>query len=79
MGLAHGKVVVESVDYEETILKKMQDDRPEKLKDVLNYQFADCTNLEKDKFKDEGFDLAVDKGTLDAIAVGDDQETVDKC
>lgn len=45
----------------------------------MNYSFGDCTNLDKDKFKDEGFDVAVDKGTLDAIAVGNDEKTVDMC
>ena len=57
----------------------MQETRPENLKKCLNYSFGDCTNLDKTTFPDGGFDLAVDKGTFDAIAVSNDQETIDKC
>lgn len=63
-------IEVESFDYEETIVKKMQEGKPEGLK--LNYSFGDCTNLDKSQFPDQSFDFAVDKGTLDAIAVSDD-------
>lgn len=54
----------------------MQDARPNELIDKLNFSFGDATKLE---YQPLSFDVAVDKGTLDAIAVSDDQETIDKC
>jgi len=69
-------IMVESVDYEEQVVKKMQEDKPKDL--PLNYLYGDCTNL-KEQFKDGSFDVAVDKGTLDAIAVDDSEETVNMC
>ena len=69
------KLDVESVDYEEQVVKKMQD---KKLKGLaLNYSVGDVTNLKA--YTDEQFSYAIDKGTLDAIAVNDKQETVDLC
>lgn len=69
-------IKVESFDYEKEIVKKMQDARPNELIDKLNFSFGDATKLE---YQPLSFDVAVDKGTLDAIAVSDDQETIDKC
>ena len=69
------KLDVESVDYEEQVVKKMQD---KKLKGLaLNYAVGDVTDLKA--YKDEEFSYAIDKGTLDAIAVNDKKETIDLC
>ena len=42
----------------------------------MNFTFGDATKLTYDE---KSFDVAVDKGTLDAIAVGNDEETVNTC
>ena len=67
---------VDSFDYEEQIVAKMEAEKPEGPK--LTYRFGDCTNL-SDVYQDAQFQVAVDKGTLDAIAVDDSEETVNKC
>ena len=54
----------------------MEQNKKKELK--LNYKFGDCTNL-KDIYLDESFDYAIDKGTLDAIAVDIREETLEKC
>lgn len=54
----------------------MEKEKPAALN--LNYRVGDCTNLEG-VYKDEQFHVAVDKGTLDAIAVDDLEPTVTKC
>ncbi len=51
----------------------MEDKKPKDLK--LKYSHADVTNL-KDKYGDGFFQVAVDKGTLDAIAVDDTEPTI---
>lgn len=43
----------------------------------LNYTTGDVTNLSA--YKAEEFGYAIDKGTLDAIAVDDKQATIDMC
>lgn len=69
---------VDSFDYEETIVKKMEDNKPKELSNRLSFRFGDCTNL-KDVYEDGKFNVAVDKGTLDAIAVDVRDETIEKC
>lgn len=73
--LGVSKLDVESVDYEEQVVKKMQDTKLKGL--ALNYAVGDVTDLKA--YKDEEFSYAIDKGTLDAIAVNDKKETVDLC
>ena len=69
------KLDIESVDYEEQVVKKMQEGKLKGLS--LNYAVGDVTDLKA--YKAEEFSYAVDKGTLDAIAVNDKQETLDLC
>ena len=71
-------IAVDSFDYEEQVVKKMQGTVPEELKEKLKFSFGDCTDL-KEQYKDEAFEFAIDKGTLDAIAVDDKEETIAKC
>ena len=71
-------VTVDSFDYEEQVVKKMQESVTPDLKDKLKFSFGDCTDLSKN-YKDQAFDFAVDKGTLDAIAVDNEKETISKC
>ena len=79
MGLKPEDLSIESFDYEKQIVNKMQESRPDALKGSLNYSFGDCTNLDRTTFPNDGFDIAVDKGTFDAIAVSNDEETIEKC
>ena len=74
MGIAD--IEVDSFDYEEQIVAKMEAEKPQGVK--LTYRFGDCTNL-SEVYQDEQFQVAVDKGTLDAIAVDAREETVNKC
>jgi ubiquinone/menaquinone biosynthesis C-methylase UbiE len=69
------KLDIESVDYEEQVVKKMQEGKLKGLS--LNYAVGDVTDLKA--YQAEEFSYAVDKGTLDAIAVNDKQETLDLC
>jgi len=66
---------VHSVDYEEAVVKKMEESKPKDLK--LTYSVGDVTKLVG--HADAGYEYAVDKGTLDAIAVDDKEETVKMC
>jgi len=68
-----------SVDYSEVVISKMR----ESLKDKPNIKFEtmDCRSM---SFKDNEFDLVIDKGTLDAILCGNDSaknssEMLDQC
>lgn len=54
----------------------MQENKPKDL--PLNYTFGDCTDLSP-VYKDDTFDVAVDKGTLDALAVDNSEETKTRC
>ena len=66
---------VDAVDYEQNTIDKMEETKPDGL--ALNYKYGDVTNL-----SDTGagqYNYAVDKGTFDAIAVDDSEETVKKC
>ncbi len=54
----------------------MEESKPKELN--LSFRFGDCTNL-GGVYKDKSQDVAVDKGTLDAIAVDDTPGTIDKC
>lgn len=74
--LALSNVVVDSFDYEEQVVKNMEENKPKDI--ALTYRFGDGTNL-KDVYKDGQFDVAVDKGTFDALAVDDSEETVTRC
>ena len=67
---------VESIDYEEQVVQKMEESKPKDLN--LVYKVGDVTDLSK-LYKDEQFDCAVDKGTLDAIAVDQEEKTVNMC
>ena len=52
----------------------MEESKPKDLN--LSFKVGDCTDLSS-VYKDGGlFNFAVDKGTLDAIAVDDKEETV---
>ena len=67
---------MESMDYEDQVVKKMEESKPKDMN--LMYRVGDVTNLTK-LYKDEQFDCAVDKGTLDAIAVDFEEKTVKMC
>ena len=70
-------LAIESVDYEEQVIKKMEEEKPKDLK--MSFKVGDCTDLSP-VYKDGSlFNFAVDKGTLDAIAVDATEETVKKC
>lgn len=62
-----------SVDFEEQVIKKMEESKPKEL-EKLTYKYGDCAKL--DYIKDSEYNVSVDKGTLDAIAVDDKPETV---
>ena len=64
-----------SVDYEEAVVKKMEEAKPKDLN--LKYTVGDVTKLTD--LTNQSFDFSVDKGTLDAIAVDDKEETVKMC
>ena len=67
---------VESFDYEEQVVAQMQSSKPADL--PLNYSFGDCTDLKK-TYEDGKFDVAIDKGTFDALAIDDSEETMNRC
>ena len=69
------KLKVDAVDYERTIIEKMQESKPDGL--ALAYKYGDVTNLE-DTIAGQ-YNYAIDKGTLHAIAVDDTEETIKKC
>lgn len=68
-----------SVDYEEQVIAKMQEGRPADVVDSLQYLVGDCTKLDTNGFPDNFYDVAVDKGTFDAIAVNAEEATVTMC
>jgi len=70
LGVSNLEVV--SVDYESSVVQKMEENKPKDLK--LVYEVGDVTNLTA--YKDEQFNHAIDKGTLDAIAVNATDETI---
>jgi ubiquinone/menaquinone biosynthesis C-methylase UbiE len=73
--LGVSNIEVHSVDYEDAVVKKMEEAKPKDL--PLTYTVGDVTKLTG---HDEGtYQYAVDKGTLDAIAVDDKPETVKMC
>lgn len=45
----------------------------------MHFKVGDCTNLDTIEFPDCMYDVAVDKGTFDAIAVNAEQATIDMC
>ena len=53
----------------------MEDSKPKGL--PLKYEVGDVTNLKN--YKDEEFQYAIDKGTLDAICVDNEEATVNMC
>jgi len=55
-----------SVDYSDVVIKKMQDATKSK---SMKFEVMDVRDL---KFKNEEFDVVIDKGTLDAILCGTD-------
>jgi hypothetical protein len=67
-------LVVESVDYEEQVVQKMEESKPKDMK--LSFKVGDCTDLSSLYADGSRFDFSVDKGTLDAIAVDDNEETI---
>ena len=69
-------ILVDSFDYEETIVKQMQEKAPKDLNMV--FRVGDATNL-SGVYENSHFNVSVDKGTLDAIAVNNKTETVDMC
>jgi ubiquinone/menaquinone biosynthesis C-methylase UbiE len=69
-------ISVDSFDYEETIVKEMQEKSPKDLN--LVFRVGDATNLSS-VYQDGQFHVAVDKGTLDAIAVNSKEETIANC
>ncbi|KAM3143476.1 hypothetical protein pb186bvf_004537 [Paramecium bursaria] len=56
-----------SIDISETIVQRMQEEARKKNYN-LQYRVMDATQL---PFEDKLFDVAIDKGTLDALACGD--------
>ena len=68
-------LTVESIDFEETVVEKMESSKPKDLK--LNFKVGDVTDLKN--YQDSQFDSAIDKGTLDAIAVDNEEKTVAMC
>jgi len=56
-----------SMDYSETVVKKMQDAL--KFKPAIRFEMQDVRSM---TYKEGEFDLLVDKGTLDAILCGND-------
>ena len=69
------KLKVDSVDYEENVVKKMEETKPKDL--ALSYKYGDCTNLSDTD--GDFYHFSIDKGTLDAIAVDDKEATVKLC
>ena len=67
-------LVVESVDYEEQVVQKMEESKPKDMK--LDFKVGDCTDLSNLYANGSLFDFSVDKGTLDAIAVDNTEETI---
>ena len=57
----------------------MQDGLLPELKEKMSFKVGDCTDLTPIYEQGSLFDFAVDKGTLDAIAVDNTEETVKKC
>ena len=68
-------LTVESIDFEDAVVEKMEASKPKDLR--LTYKVGDVTDLKN--YQDSQFDSAVDKGTLDAIAVDNDEKTVKMC
>lgn len=66
---------VVSLDYEQQVVTKMEENKPKGLN--LKYVKGNVTDLAE--YADQQFDFSVDKGTLDAIAVDDREETVSQC
>jgi SAM-dependent methyltransferase len=66
---------VYSVDYESSVVEKMNETKPADLK--LTFAVGDVTNLSD--CKKQEFNYSIDKGTLDAIAVDEKEETVTMC
>lgn len=73
LGLSNLEVL--SVDYEEKVVQQMEENKPKDLN--LKYVKGDVTKLEGINNDDYGF--AIDKGTLDAIAVDNNDATVEMC
>ena len=71
------ELTIDSFDYEENVIAKMNENKPKDAEN-LTYRYGDCTNLSKE-YKDEQFNVAVDKGTLDAIAVDVTDEIIKTC
>jgi len=68
-------LTVESIDFEDAVVEKMEASKPKDLR--LTYKVGDVTDLKN--YQDQQFDSAVDKGTLDAIAVDNEEKTVGMC
>lgn len=66
---------VESIDFEESVVEKMEASKPKDLN--LKFKVGDVTDLKE--YQEAQFDCAVDKGTLDAIAVDNEDKTVAMC
>lgn len=70
MHLKMGINKITSIDFEETVIKKMiHRERP------INYQTMDMLNM---TYADGEFDYAIDKGTLDALCADKTPETAGK-
>ena len=61
---------ITSIDFEETVIKKMKNrEQP------IDYQVMDILNM---TFADSSFDFAIDKGTLDALCSDSTPDTAAK-
>ena len=63
------------MDYEQQVVAKMEENKPKGLS--LKYVRGNVTDLSE--YADQQFDFSIDKGTLDAIAVDNREETVSQC
>lgn len=70
MHLKMGLTKITSIDFEESVIKKMQHrEKP------IDYQVMDMLNM---TFEDGSYDYAIDKGTLDALCSDKSPETAAK-
>ena len=66
---------IDAIDYEENVVQKMEENKQIGL--PVSYKHGDVTNMMSTRAGQ--YSASIDKGTLDAIAVDDSEETVKKC
>jgi len=70
MNLKMGIDKITSIDFEESVIRKMQNRGKS-----IDYQVMDVLNM---SFEDGSYDYAIDKGTLDALCSDQSPETAAK-